>query len=118
MTDIQPFALLVVLAAAVGMLAVLASRLSQLIRIPSPALVLAGAAIAVQAVPALHAPPPHAVGRVVTVALACILFDGGMRIGWARFRQAAGPITAAGLGGTFATVAAVAAGLHYGLGAA
>src|SRR5262249_8033899 len=59
----------------------------------------------------------HAAERVVTVALACILFDGGMRIGWSRFRRAAGPITAAGLGGTFATAAAVANVLHFGLGA-
>lgn len=117
MTDIEPFALLVVLVAAVGLLALLSSRLSQLIRIPSPALVLVGAAIAVKIVPALHAPSQHAVGRVVTVALACILFDGGMRMGWARFRQAARPIAAAGLLGTFATAAAVAAGLHYALGA-
>lgn len=117
MTDIEPFALLVVLAATVGLLAVLSSRLSQLIRIPSPALVLVGAAVAVKAVPSLHAPPQQAVGRVVTVALACILFDGGMRIGWSRFREAAGPISATGLLGTFLTVAAAATGLHYGLGA-
>jgi potassium/hydrogen antiporter len=40
------------------------------------ALVPVGAAIAVKVIPALHAPPREAVERVVTVALACILFDG------------------------------------------
>jgi cell volume regulation protein A len=118
MTDIEPFALIVLLTAAVGLVAVLSSRLTELIKIPSPALVLVGAAIAVKLVPSLHAPPQHTVGRVVTVALACILFDGGMRIGWSRFRSAAGPISGSGVLGTFAMVAATAAALHYGLGIA
>ena len=118
MTDIEPFALLVLLVAAVGLAAVLSNRLTQLIRIPSPALVLVGAAVAVKIVPSLHSPPQHAVGRVVTVALACILFDGGMRIGWSRFRSAARPIAATGVLGTFLTVAATAAGLHYAIGLA
>jgi cell volume regulation protein A len=116
-TDTEPFALIVLLAAAVGLVAVLSSRLTQRLRVPSPALVLIGAAVAVQVIPALHAPPRLAVERVVTVALACILFEGGMHIGWARFRSAVWPITAAGLGGTVLTVAAAAvlAGLAFGL---
>jgi cell volume regulation protein A len=106
-TDTEPFALIVLLAAAVGLVAVLSSRLTQRLRIPSPALVLIGAAVAVQVIPALHA-PRLAVERVVTVALVCILFEGGMHIGWSRFRSAVWPITAAGLAGTVLTVAAAA----------
>jgi cell volume regulation protein A len=45
----------VLLAAAVGLVAVLSSRLTQRLRVPSPALVLIGAAVAVQVIPALHA---------------------------------------------------------------
>ena len=91
MTDAEPFALLVLLAAGVGLVAVLSNRLTEWVKIPSPALVLVGAAITVQFIPALHAPPRQAVERVVTVALVCILFDGGMHIGWSRFRSAAAP---------------------------
>ena len=95
--------------AAVGLVAVLSNRLTERVKIPSPALVLAGAAVAVHVVPALHAPPRQAVERMVTVALVCILFDGGMHIGWSRFRSAAVPIAMVGVVGTFLTVAAAAA---------
>jgi cell volume regulation protein A len=116
-TDAEPFALIVLLVAAVGLVAVLSSRLTQLVRIPSPALVLVGAAVAVQVIPALHAPPRQAVERVVTLALVCILFAGGMDIGRARFRSAAIPIITAGVAGTVLTVAAAAvlAWLAFGL---
>ncbi len=105
MTDTEPFALIVLLAAAVVLVAVLSNRLTERVKVPSPALVLAGAAIAVQIIPALHAPPRPVVERVVTVALVFILFDGGMHIGWSRFRSAVGPIATVGVIGTFATVA-------------
>jgi potassium/hydrogen antiporter len=55
-----------VLTAAAGLVAVLSSRLTERLKIPSPALVLA---VAVQVIPALRAPPQLAVERVVTVAL-------------------------------------------------
>ena len=109
MTDTEPFALLVLLTAAVGLVAVLSNRLTERVKIPSPALVLVGAAVAVKVIPALHAPPQPVVERLVTVALVCILFDGGMHIGWSRFRSAAVPIAVAGVLGTFLTVAAARA---------
>jgi potassium/hydrogen antiporter len=111
-TDTQSFALIVLLVAAVGLVAVLSNRLTERAKIPSPALVLVGAAIAVQVIPALHAPPRLAVERVVTVALVCILFDGGMQIGWSRFRSAAAPIASTGVIGTFLTAGATAAFVH------
>jgi len=52
------------------------------------------------------------VERIGIVALVLILFDGGMEIRWSRFRAAAGPITALGIAGTFATAAAMAALAH------
>jgi cell volume regulation protein A len=44
----------------------------------------------------------------VTLALVSILFDGGLHIGWTRFRSAAAPIAIVGVLGTFLTVAAAA----------
>jgi len=98
-TDAGPFALVVLLAAAGGLVVVLSNRLTERVRVPSPALVLAGAAVAVKVVPALHEPPHLLVERVATVALVCILFDGGMQIGWSRFRSSAVPVTVTGGGG-------------------
>ena len=118
MSDTEPFALIVLLTAAAGLVAVLSSRLTERVKIPPPALVLAGAAVAVQVIPALHAPPQLAVERVVTVALVCILFDGGMHIGWTRFRSAAAPIAVVGVLGTFLTVAAGVVLVHLAFGLA
>jgi cell volume regulation protein A len=56
------------------------------------------------------------VERVVTVALVVILFDGGMHIGWARFRAAATPILSVGVAGTFLTAAGGAVLLRVGFG--
>jgi cell volume regulation protein A len=117
-SDTEPFALILLLVGAVGLVAVLSNRLTERVKIPSPALVLIGAAVAVKVVPELHEPPRLAVERLVTVALVCILFDGGMHIGWSRFRSALGPIAAVGVVGTFGTVAAVSVLVHvaFGLG--
>lgn len=118
MTDTEPFALLLLVTAGVGLVAVLSNRLTERVMVPSPALFLVGAAVAVKTVPALHAPPPQTVERVVTVALLCILFDGGMHIGWSRFRSAAGPIAVVGVIGTFLTVAAGMVLVHLAFGLA
>jgi potassium/hydrogen antiporter len=117
-TDAEPFAQLVVLIAAVGLVAVLSNRLAYRVKLPAPALFLVGAAVAAKVIPALHGPSQQTVERVVTVALACILFDGGMNIGWARFRSAAAPIAVTGVLGTFLTVIAGALLAHYAFGLA
>lgn len=116
MHDTEHFALLLLLAAAAGLAAVLSSRVTARTRIPAPALMLVAAAILVKAVPALHAPSDQTVERLVTVALLCILFDGGLHIGWSRFRAAAVPITVVGVVGTFLTVAGAAALIHFAFG--
>ncbi|HEY2301080.1 MAG TPA: cation:proton antiporter [Acidimicrobiales bacterium] len=113
MTETEQFALIVLLAAVVGLVAVLSNRLTERLKIPSPALVLIGAAIAVEVIPDLHAPSDQTVERIVTVALVCILFEGGMHIGWSRFRPAAAPIAVVGVVGTFLTLAAGAAFVHF-----
>jgi cell volume regulation protein A len=117
MTDLQPFALAVLLTAAVGLVAVLSNRLTERVKIPSPVLVLAGAAIAVKVFSSsLRAPAELTVDRIVTVALVCILFDGGMRIGWRRFRSSAAPITVVGVAGTFLTAGAAGLFCHLAFG--
>ena len=112
MSDAVPFAELVLTVGVVGVLALLSSRLSERSRLPSPILFLAASAAAVHLIPALHAPREQIVERVVTVALVCILFDGGMHIGWQRFRAAAAPIVVVGVLGTFLTVGAAALVCH------
>ncbi|MET3808267.1 cell volume regulation protein A [Nakamurella sp. UYEF19] len=116
MTDVKSFAILVLVVAAIGLLAVLSNRLSERVHLPAPALFLAVAAVTEKLVSVLPAPPEQLVERVVTVALLCILFDGGLHLGWRRFRSAATPITAIGIVGTFLTAGAAAALCHYAFG--
>ncbi len=118
MTDTETFARLLELLAVVGLMAVLSNRLAYRVRVPAPALFLAGAAIAAKVIPAFHGPSQETVTRLVTVALAIILFDGGMEIGLARVRAAAMPIAVTGVLGTFLTVIAVALLVHFAFGLA
>jgi cell volume regulation protein A len=112
MSDIEHFALIVLITAAAVVAAVLSNRISDRIPIPAPAIFLLAAAVASDVVPTLGEVSVTTVQRVVTVALAVILFDGGMQIGWQRFRQAAGPVVWIGVAGTFVTAAALAAFAH------
>ena len=116
MTDTGPFAQLLLLLSLAVIAAVLSNRLTARIRVPAPALFLAGSAIAGAVLPGLVAPPERTVERIVTVALLCILFDGGMHIGRRRFRAAAAPIAVVGVAGTFLTAAAAAGLAHFGFG--
>jgi cell volume regulation protein A len=106
------YALLILLAAGVALLAVMSSRLTQRLRIPAPLLALVGAAVAAKVIPSLNPPHEHVVEQILTIALICLLFDGGMHIGARRFRSAAQPIAIAGIAGTFLTALGAAAVLH------
>jgi cell volume regulation protein A len=110
------FALAVLLASATGLAAVLSNRVTEKIRIPAPALILVAAAVAVELIPDLHAPHERTVERIVTVALLCILFDGGMHIGRERLRSALGAVAVVGVAGTFLTAAGGALILHFVIG--
>ena len=90
MTGQVQFGLIVLVIGLAGTAAVLSNRLSARLRVPAPAFFLVAAVIAAQLWPAAAALPVTTVERVVTVALAIILFDGGMHIGRRRFRTAAG----------------------------
>jgi potassium/hydrogen antiporter len=112
MSDVEHFALIMLVVAVAITAAVLSNRISERIRVPAPAIFLLAAAVASDVVPTLGEVSVTTVQRVVTVALAVILFDGGMHIGWRRFREAAGPVIWVGVAGTFVTAAALAALAH------
>jgi potassium/hydrogen antiporter len=112
MGGIESFGLAVLVAALAGIAAVLSSRASERLRIPAPAFFLIAAALASDIWPWLGRLSYLTVEQVVTVALAVILFDGGMRMGWRRFRSAAVASVWIGVAGTFVTAAAAAAAAH------
>jgi cell volume regulation protein A len=112
MSDVEHFALLVLVVGAAIIAAVLLNRISERIRIPAPAIFLVAAALASDVLPALGELSVTTVQRIVSVALAVILFDGGMHIGWQRFRSAAGPVLWVGVAGTFLTATALAVLAH------
>jgi cell volume regulation protein A len=112
MSDVEHFALVTLITAAATVAAVLSNRISERIRVPAPAIFLLAAAVASDVVPTLGEVSVTTVQRVVTMALAIILFNGGMDIGWRRFREAAGPVVWVGVAGTFVTAAALAVLAH------
>jgi cell volume regulation protein A len=111
-TDVESFSIVILLVAAALMVAVLSKRLSERTRVPAAALFLVAAAVASDIFPVLGTVPLVVDERVVTVALVFILFDGGMHIGWRRFRSAAGAISWIGIAGTAVTAAALAVLTH------
>jgi potassium/hydrogen antiporter len=113
MTDIPTFAGVLTVLCAVIALGVVSSRVSQWVRIPAPAIFLIGAAVASELWPTLGQLSITTVQRVATAALVLILFDGGMHIGWRRFRQEAAAITWLGVAGTLVTAAAMAVAAHW-----
>ena len=104
----------VVLVVAAGFFGALGTyKLTERFPIPAPALFLIVAAIASDVFPGLETVISiHNVERIGVVALIVILFDGGMQVGWRRFRGAAFPITLLGVVGTFATAAVMAVFAH------
>ncbi len=118
MDDVTRFGGIVAVVAAAALLAVLSNRLSARTLIPAPAIFLVCAAVASDVFPGLGALSVETVQRIVTVALAVLLFDGGMHIGWRQFRSAAGAVVWIGVAGTVVTAGAVAGLAHllFGLG--
>lgn len=116
MAGVDSFGLAVLVVALIGTVAVLSNRLSERLRVPAPAIFLLCAAIVSDIRPDLGRLPIPTVEQIVTVALAVILFDGGMHIGRHRFRSAAAATLWIGVAGTFATAAAVAVLAHWSFG--
>ena len=109
MDEIQAFGEIVLVASAALSLALVAAKLTQRIGIPAPAIFLLAAAIASDVFPSLarHV-DTQTVERIGVIALIVILLDGGMHVGWRKFRAAAVPIGILGVVGTFATAGALA----------
>lgn len=117
MSEIADFATILLFAGVGFAFAVLSTKLTERVPVPTPAIFLTAAAITSDVWPSLYRHVPvRTVERVAVVALVVILFNGGMDVGWRRFRAAAAPIVSLGILGTFATAGAVALVGHYLLG--
>jgi cell volume regulation protein A len=112
--EVTTFGAVILVVALAFSLAILANRITDYVPLPAPALFLLVAALASDISDRLaNALSIQDVERIGVVALILILFDGGIHVGWRRFRAAAYPIASLGILGTFATagVMAVAAQL-------
>jgi potassium/hydrogen antiporter len=113
-SELQDFGLIVLFVSGIVSLALLSNKVSERIPVPAPAIFLLAAAVTVHFWPSLGRKLSVLdVERLAVVALIVILFDGGMRVGWKRFRVAAVPITVLGVFGTFTTAALVALAGRY-----
>jgi cell volume regulation protein A len=114
MHEVLHFGAIVLLVSGAFVVAVLANSISERLRVPAAGLFLLTAAIASDIWPALgDALSIRDVERIAVLALIVILFDGGMRVGWTRFRESAAPIVSLGLLGTFATAGLMTLAAHY-----
>ena len=113
MDEILAFGTIVLLVSAGFSLALAAYKLTERFPIPAPALFLLAAAVAAELFSGLseHV-PTQTVERIGVLALIVILFDGGMHVGWRRFRASAVPIALLGTLGTFATAGVMAVFAH------
>ena len=117
MSEVLHFGAIVLLVSAAFAVAVLANKVSERTRIPAAGFFLIAAAIASDVWHELaNALSIRDVERIAVVALIVILFDGGMRVGWQRFRESATPIVSLGLLGTFATAGLMTLAAHVFLG--
>ncbi|HEX3805232.1 MAG TPA: cation:proton antiporter, partial [Gaiellaceae bacterium] len=116
MHDLAHLGLVVAGVAAAGLCAIGTTRAAEAIRIPPGGIFLVAAAVASDLFPGLNVLSTKDVERIASVALAVILFDGGLRSGWRRVRQAWVPIVSLGLAGTFITAGAMALMTRYVLG--
>jgi cell volume regulation protein A len=113
--DVTAFGAAILLVSAALWAALLTTKLTARISVPSAALFLVAAAFASDVFPRLEA-SIQGVERIATVALIVILFQGGSSIGRRRFQAAWVPIVSLGVVGTFATAGAVAVFAHWALG--
>jgi potassium/hydrogen antiporter len=112
--ELTNFGTIVLIVAGGVLLALVASKVSERMPIPEPALFLVLAAVASDLFPELHERLSILeVERIAVVALIVILFNGGTLVGWRRFRVAAVPIFTVGVFGTFATAGIIAVAAHY-----
>ena len=113
MTEIPDFGVIVLIVSLGFSLALFGQSITARLAIPSAALFLVAAALVSDLFPQLGDEVSFVtVERIGVVALIVILFDGGLDIGWRRFRSAAVPILSLGVLGTFASAALIALAAH------
>jgi cell volume regulation protein A len=111
--EVTTFGTIVLIVSAGFSLAVVASKITEHIPVPAPALFLLAAAIASDLFEGLEgALSIQDVERIGTVALVLILFDGGIHVSWNRLRRVAAPVATLGVLGTFATAGVIAVAAH------
>ena len=108
MDELGDFGLIVLVLSGGVLLALLVHKVSARFPVPAPALFLLLALATPVALPHIRT-----VERIGVIALIMILFDGGMDIGWRRFRRAVVPIASLGVIGTFTTALVMAGCAHY-----
>ena len=108
MAELGEFGLIILVVATGVMLALVAAKIAERYPIPAPALFLLVALAIPVAIPHIET-----VERIGVVALIVILFDGGMHIGWRRFRRAIVPIGVLGIVGTLTTAVLIAICAHF-----
>ncbi len=117
MEEIHNYALIVLVVAGGLSIAVLFTKLSDVIPVPAPLVFLLAAALAAAASSDIAgALDPRDVERLSVGALIIILLNGGLDIGLHRMRASAGAVLSLGILGTFATAAVTAAGARFVLG--
>ena len=114
MSEIPDFGLIVLVVSAGVFLALFGRAITERLAIPSAALFLVAAAAVSDLVPRLGDSISFVtVERIGVVALIVILFEGGLDIGWRRFRGSAVPILSLGVPGTFASAGLIALAAHF-----
>jgi potassium/hydrogen antiporter len=112
--EIGQFGEIVLVVAAGLTLALLSTKLTERVPIPAPGIFLVAAAIVSDVFSGIGEHVSiRTVERIGVVALVVILFDGGMQVGWRRFRASAWPITILGILGTFATAGLITVFAHF-----
>lgn len=116
MQEILDFGAIVLIAAG-GLFAAVATSKLGVVRfpIPGPVVFLLVAAIASDIFPGLSVLSIETASRIGVVALIVILFEGGMHVGWRRFRRSWVEISMLGFAGTVGTAVLIAVFAHLAL---
>jgi cell volume regulation protein A len=96
--------------------AIAGSMVSTAVPIPGPAVFLLSAATLAELFPGIGVVTIDTASRIGVAALIVILFEGGMHIGWRRFRASLIEISTLGVVGTFGTAFLIALFARYALG--
>jgi potassium/hydrogen antiporter len=110
--EILDFGVIVLIVAGGLFVAVASSKFGAAFPLPGPAIFLVVTAVATDVFPDLSVVSIETASRIGVVALVVILFEGGMDVGWRRFRRSWPEITVLGVLGTFGTALLVALFAH------